>query len=56
MDFRISSDGTPYFLEINAMPSLCRDCSFEQCGKQKGLSYYQIIGKIIDSARMRYNI
>jgi len=56
MDFRISSDGRPYFLEINAMPSLCRDCSFEQCGKLMGLDYYQIVGNIIDAARVRYNI
>lgn len=56
MDFRISSNGKPYFLEINAMPSLCRDCSFEQCGKTMGLEYYQIIGNIIDAARSRYNI
>ena len=56
MDFRISSDGKPYFLEINAMPSLCRNCSFEQCGKLMGLDYYQIIGNIINAARARYNI
>lgn len=56
MDFRISDDGKPYFLEINTMPSLCRDCSFEQCGKSMGLDYYQIIGKIIDAARTRYHI
>lgn len=56
MDFRISPDGKPYFLEINAMPSLCRDCSFEQCGKLMGLSYYQIVGQIIEAARARYNI
>lgn len=56
MDFRISLEGKPYFLEINAMPSLCRNCSFEQCGKLKGLTYYQIIGKIIEAARVRYNI
>lgn len=56
MDFRISPDGIPYFLEINAMPSLCRNCSFEECGKLKGLSYYQIIGEIIAAARSRYNI
>ena len=56
MDFRISQDGQPYFLEINAMPSLCRDCSFEQCGKLAGMTYYQIIGRIIESARMRYGI
>lgn len=56
MDFRITSDGKPYFLEINAMPSLCRGCSFEQCGKLMNLSYYEIIGKIINAARVRYNI
>ena len=56
MDFRLSHDGRPYFLEINTMPSLCRGCSFEQCGKLKGLSYYQIIGKIIAAAKSRYNI
>lgn len=56
MDFRISQDGQPYFLEINAMPSLCRDCSFEQCGKLAGMTYYQIIGRIIESARIRYGI
>lgn len=56
MDFRISSNGIPYFLEINAMPSLCRDCSFEQCGKLMGLSYDQVIGKIIEAAKQRYNL
>lgn len=56
IDFRVSQDGKPYFLEINAMPSLCRDCSFEQCGKLAGMDYYQIIGQIIESARMRYGI
>ena len=56
MDFRISQDGQPYFLEINAMPSLCRNCSFEQCGKLMGLTYHQIIGRIIKSARLRYGI
>lgn len=56
MDFRITPDGKPYFLEINAMPSLCRDCSFEQCGKDMGMSYYQVIGEIINAARKRYHI
>lgn len=54
MDFRIRPDGSIYFLEINAMPSLCRGCSFEQCGKAMGLEYHEIIGKIIGAARQRY--
>ena len=56
MDFRLKPNGKIYFLEINAMPSLCRDCSFEQCGELIGLSYYQIVGEIINAARKRYNI
>ena len=54
MDFRVRPDGSTYFLEINTMPSLCRGCSFEQCGKAMGLEYHEIIGKIIDAAWQRY--
>ena len=54
MDFRVRPDGSAYFLEINAMPSLCRGCSFEQSGKPMGLEYHEIIGKIIDAAWQRY--
>ena len=56
MDYRVDHAGNIYFLEINAMPSLCRGCSFEQCGKAMGLSYYEVVGEIINSARKRYNI
>lgn len=56
MDFRVKPDGSIYFLEINAMPSLCRDGSFEQCGKAIGLEYHEIIGMIINAARARYHI
>lgn len=56
MDYRVKPNGDIYFLEINTMPSLCRDCSFEQCGKIIGLSYYEIVGEIINSARKRHNI
>lgn len=50
MDFRVSADGQPYFLEINTMPSLGRDGSFELCAKALGLEYYEIIGKIVTAA------
>lgn len=56
MDFRIQPDGSIYFLEINSMPSLCRNGSFEQCGKSIGLEYHEIIEMIINSARNRYQI
>lgn len=56
MDFRVKPNGSIYFLEINTMPSLCRDCSFEQCAKAKGLEYYELVGKIIEAAKKRYGI
>lgn len=56
MDFRVTLDGRPYFLEINTMPSLGRDGSFELCGKAAGLQYYEVIGKIIEAAANRYNL
>lgn len=56
MDFRVSSNGQPYFLEINTMPSLGRDGSFELCGKSLGLEYHEVIGKIVEAASERYNL
>ncbi len=56
MDYRLKPTGEIYFLEINAMPSLCRGCSFEQCGILHGMSYYEIVGKIIDEAKSRYGL
>lgn len=56
MDFRVTSNGKPYFLEINTMPSLGRDGSFELCGKSLGLEYHEIIGKIVEAASERYNL
>lgn len=56
MDYRVKPNGEIFFLEINAMPSLCRDCSFEQCGKLLGLSYYEVIGEIINAAKKRYSL
>ena len=54
MDFRVTEDGTPYFLEINPMPALCRNDSFEIAGAQFGLTYADIIHKILTAALNRY--
>lgn len=56
MDFRLTSDYRPFFLEANLMPSLCRHGSFEICGKKKGMEYHEVIGKIIDTAAARNNL
>lgn len=56
MDFRISPDGKPYFLEINTMPSLGRNGSFELCAKACGLCYHEMIGSIVEAAASRYQL
>lgn len=56
MDFKVTNDGIPYFLEINPMPALCRNDSYEICGAEKGLTYSDIINKILKSALKRYGI
>lgn len=53
MDFRLTEDYHPFFLEANLMPSLCRYGSFEVCGKKRNLLYHEIIGSIVDAAISR---
>ena len=56
MDFRVTPDGHPFFLEINTMPSLGRDGSFELCAKSMDLEYHEIIGEILRAAADRCHI
>ncbi len=56
VDFRVDNDGNPYVLEINPLPSLSTEDVFPIVAKQAGLSYEQMIGKIINSALKRYNL
>ncbi len=56
VDFRVDNEGNPYVLEINPLPSLSTEDVFPIVAKQAGLSYEQMIGKIISSALKRYNL
>ena len=53
VDFRVDQAGNPYVLEINPLPNLNPDDVFVLFGKAKGMSYDQIINKIIDEALVR---
>jgi len=53
VDFRVDNDGNPYVLEINPLPSLSTEDVFMLVAKQIGITYEQIIGKILDSALKR---
>lgn len=53
VDFRVDNDGNPYVLEINPLPSLSTEDVFMLVAKDIGITYEQIIGKILNSALIR---
>jgi len=56
VDFRVDSQGRPYVLEINPLPSLSTEDVFMLLAKNIGISYPEMIGKILDSALKRYDL
>lgn len=47
LDFRLSKDGEFYFIESNPNPSISEDEDFAQSAKKSGLSYDQLLDRII---------
>lgn len=56
VDFRVDEAGNPYVLEINPLPNLSPDDVFVLFGRVKGMSYNQIINKIMDEALARLGL
>jgi D-alanine--D-alanine ligase len=56
IDIRMAADGTPYFIEINALPRLLPDGSLAIAAKTRGMKYNEIFDLIIRSALKRYGI
>jgi len=56
VDFRVDASGNVYVLEINPLPSLSTEDVFPLVAKEVGLSYNQIIGKILKVAFERHNL
>ncbi len=56
VDFRVDSEGKPYVLEINPLPSLSTEDVFMLISKVRGISYADMIGKILNCALKRYNL
>lgn len=56
VDFRVDAEGNPYVLEINPLPSLSTEDVFMLVAKNIGISYENMIGKILNSALNRYNL
>ncbi len=50
-DFRLSLTGKPYFLEINTNPGMTSCSLVPDMAKSKGISYEQVVEKLIQGAR-----
>jgi len=55
VDFRVDKEGRPFVLEINPLPSLSTEDVFMIVAKVMGISYEEMIGKILNSALKRHN-
>jgi D-alanine-D-alanine ligase len=56
VDFRISAKGEPFVLEVNPNPYLEKESELGMAAEERGLSYPQLIGRIIESAAIRYGM
>lgn len=56
VDFRVDPEGRPYVLEINPLPSLSTADVFPLVAQASGISYEQIVGKILRTALKRYGL
>jgi D-alanine-D-alanine ligase len=50
VDFRVDVEGKPWILEVNVNPCLNPDAGLAAAAAEAGLSYPQLIGRIIDAA------
>lgn len=56
VDFRLSDAGVPYFLEINALPSLQQGAGIYAAAELEGLHFDGVIDAVIQNAARRYKI
>jgi D-alanine-D-alanine ligase len=56
VDFRVDDKGNSYVLEINPLPSLSTEDVFMVVAKEIGISYEEMVGKILHSALKRYGL
>jgi D-alanine--D-alanine ligase len=56
VDIRLAKDGTPYLLEVNALPGLHPTFSMMVAAREKGLSFEDVLALIVRSAARRYGL
>jgi D-alanine-D-alanine ligase len=54
LDFRVSPEGVPYFLEINPLPGLGNYSDLVIIAMKMGLTYEELIAAVLDAALKRY--
>jgi D-alanine-D-alanine ligase len=54
IDIRLSPDGIPYVLEVNANPDISPDAGIIRSAKVGGIPYAEFIGNIVDLALARH--
>jgi D-alanine-D-alanine ligase len=53
VDFRLTKEGVPYVLEVNPNPDISDDAGFARSARAYGLTFDQIVGRIVESATER---
>lgn len=53
VDIRLSPDGTPFILEINANPDISQDAGMARSAKKAGFTYPEFIAQILELAAQR---
>ena len=56
VDFRVDAKGQPYVLEINQLPCLSTEDVFQTIANVIGISYSQMLGRILNCALDRYGL
>ncbi|MFC1703654.1 ATP-grasp domain-containing protein [Candidatus Omnitrophota bacterium] len=56
VDFRVDAKGNPYVLEINPLPCLSIDDTFNTVTKEIGMSYEEVVDAILHAALQRYGL
>jgi len=55
VDFRLSEDDEPYVLEVNTVPGMTPTSLVPMAAQAKGISYDQLVGRMLDMARADAN-
>ena len=56
LDFRVSADGTPWFIEASTHPHIQRHSSFFVLAQQRGMDYHEMLDMLIQIAIRRVGL